>query len=70
MNSEGLYLAAVGLLYGLGALCMKNTHPYSGSRKEKFESKQERRLIGTILLVTATLLLGVALLTQYLMSKN
>ena len=70
MNAKIAYLVLVGLLYVLGALFMKNTHPYAGSGREPFESKQQRRIIGTILLVTATLLLGVGGLTQYLISKN
>jgi hypothetical protein len=69
MDPKLLCLAALGL-YCLGALCLRNTHPYSWSRGEKFESKQKRRLAGTLLLVAATLVLGVAGLTQVLISKN
>jgi len=70
MNIKLLCLAAAGL-YVLAALFMRNTHPYSaGARGEKFESKQKRRRTGTFLIVIATLLLGVAGLTQYLLNKD
>jgi hypothetical protein len=61
---------AAAVLYVMGSLFMRNTHPYAGSRRETFESKQARRRIGTTLIVSATLLLGIAGLTQLLISKN
>lgn len=69
MDAKLLFFAAIGF-YILGALFMRNTHPYSGSHHEPFESKQQRRLIGMILVSLASLLLGVGLLYQYLISKN
>ena len=67
MDPKTAYLLiAAFVLYVLSALFMRHTHPYAGSRKEKFESKQVRRRIGLILLGAATLLVGVAILAQYL----
>jgi phage shock protein PspC (stress-responsive transcriptional regulator) len=69
MDIKVLLFVAV-VLYILSALCMRNTHPYAGSRGEKFESKQERRRVGTVLWVVATLLVGVAILAQLLITKG
>jgi len=69
MDTKLLVLLAIGL-YGLGALFMKNTHPYSSPRTETFERKQQRKRIGMTLLALASLILGIAGLSQYLISKN
>jgi hypothetical protein len=69
MHTTLMYLGSA-LLFCLGALFMRNTHPYAGSRGERFESKQKRKLVGTILYCGAALLLGVALLAQYLIGKG
>jgi hypothetical protein len=63
-------LIAAAVLYILSSLFMRNTHPYAGSKGENFESKQERRRIGTVLWVVATLLVGVAILAQLLITKG
>jgi hypothetical protein len=70
METKYLFLVAIAVLYGLGALLFKGTHPYAGSQRETFDSKQQRRRIGTVLVVSATLLAGVAVLTQFLISRD
>ena len=70
MDTKQIFLGAVVLLYVVGVLFMRNTHPYRGSRSEPFEAKQKRRRIGVFLISFATLLLGIGGLIQILVSKN
>jgi uncharacterized membrane protein len=69
MDTEHIIIAAA-VLFVLSALFMRNTHPYSGSREEKFESKMVRRRIGIFLLVLAMALVGIAILTLMLISRG
>ncbi len=68
-NTEYLLIGAF-VLFVLSMLFMRHTHPYAGSRHENFESKQLRRRIGLVLLGAATLLVGVAILAQYLIMRG
>jgi hypothetical protein len=72
MDAVNLTLVGLGavVLYALGALCMRNTHPYSGSRKEPFEKKKRRRTIGIVLVVAGALLTGILLLMLVLLIGN
>jgi hypothetical protein len=60
---------AIVLLFAMGALFMKNTHPYR-SPEEPFESKQRRRRIGLFLIGSSIFVLGIAILIQILVSRN
>jgi hypothetical protein len=62
--------AAAAVAFVLSALFMRNTHPYSGRRDEKFESKQVRRRIGIFLLVLAFALVAIAILAFSLITKG
>jgi hypothetical protein len=71
MNStQEIVLGVVAVLYLIGVLFMRNTHPYRGSRSEPFEAKQKRRRIGVFFVSTATLILGIGGLIQILITKN
>jgi hypothetical protein len=69
MHFKLLYITAA-VLFGIGTLFMRNTHPYRGTRGEKFESKQVRKRIGTVLFVAAAFMLGLAGMTQFMLSKD
>jgi nitrogen fixation/metabolism regulation signal transduction histidine kinase len=69
MNTEFIIIAAA-VLFILSALFMRNTHPYSGSREERFESKMVRRRIGIFLLVLALGLVGISILTYMLINRE
>jgi hypothetical protein len=69
-DPKTLLFVGSAVLFGLGSLFMKNTHPYSGPKYEPFESKQKRRRIGTVLYVLASLVLGIAVLVHILVSKG
>jgi hypothetical protein len=68
-NAEYMLIAAA-VLFVLSVLFMRHTHPYAGSRSEKFERKQLRRRIGLVLLVASALLVSVAFLAQYLIVRG
>jgi hypothetical protein len=63
-------LSAAGVLFVACVLFMRNTHPFSGSRSEKFESKQLRRRIGIICLILSAALVTIAILAYGLISKG
>ena len=70
MPHKYFIVAAIVILYAIGALFMRNTHPYRGSRHEPFEKKQLRRRIGTFFLSAATILLGLLGMVQFMISKS
>jgi hypothetical protein len=70
LDPKTLLFVASAVLFGVGSLFMKNTHPYSGPKYEPFESKQQRRRIGTVLYVLASLMFGIAVLVHILISKG
>ena len=61
------YLGAAAL-FGLGALCIRKTSPYSKVGGTTYERRRTRRVIGEILLIAGALLLGLGLLSQFFSS--
>jgi hypothetical protein len=61
------YLGAVGL-FGLGALLLRKTSPYSRVGGIRYERKRTRKIVGAILLIAAALLLGLGLLNEFFSS--
>jgi len=59
-----LYLGALAL-YVLGALMLYRTTPYSRLGGAQLERRKKRKMIGMICLIAATLLLGIAILSQF-----
>jgi O-antigen/teichoic acid export membrane protein len=63
------YLGALGL-FGLGALLIRKTSPYTRKGGIKFERRMKRRTLGAVLLMAGALLLGLAVLTQFFSSHH
>lgn len=61
------YLGALGL-FGLGALLLRKTSPYTRKGGAKFERRMKRRTLGEIFLIAGALLFGLAVLTQFFSS--
>jgi hypothetical protein len=68
MNSTMFYLGAAGL-FGLSVILRKGTEPYAECGAQAYEKRRIRRLIGTILLLTAVICLGIAILIQFVSSE-
>ena len=68
MNSVIFYLGALAL-FGLFTIFNKKTSPWSRSGGIKYVKKRKRKLIGKILLIIATLSLGLGVLTQFFSSN-
>ena len=62
-----LYVGAVGL-FVVGALCIRHTSPFSRAGGTNYERKKQRKIVGEILLIAATLLLGLAMLSEFISS--
>jgi hypothetical protein len=69
MDPKHLFIIS-GVLFVLSVLFMRNTHPYSGRRSEKFESKQLRRRIGIVCLVLSIASVAIGVLTHMLISRG
>jgi hypothetical protein len=68
MNTIMFYLGALAL-FGLSTVLIGETSPYSRSVGPTFERKRKRRLVGQIVLVMATLSLGIGVLAQFVSSN-
>jgi O-antigen/teichoic acid export membrane protein len=64
MTAIFFYILSV-VLFGLGALLMRKTSPYSRTGGIKYERKMRRKTIGVILLLAALLAFGLAVLCQF-----
>jgi hypothetical protein len=64
MNAVIFYCAG-GTMFAVGSLMMRNTERYHSEGGSSFERMQTRRLLGIIVLIAATMLLGLGLLTQF-----
>jgi hypothetical protein len=64
MNEMGFYLAAV-VMMGLGAFLVMNTSPYSRMGGAKYERRRRRRDFGVLLMILATIVLGVGLISHF-----
>lgn len=64
MFTVKLYFWAL-VLYGLGALLGYHTSPFSRIGGAKLERRKKRKVAGMICLIAATLLLGIAILSQF-----
>jgi hypothetical protein len=68
MNTMAFYLGALAL-GGFSVILIRSASPYSLSGCSVYERKRNRRLIGVILLVVATLFLGIGGLAQFVSSN-
>jgi hypothetical protein len=59
------YLGSLGL-FVLGGLLIRKTSPYSRSGGTKYERRRRRKIAGEILLIAGALLLGLAILSQFI----
>ena len=62
------YLGALGL-FVLGSLLLRNTSPYSRVGGVTYDKRRKRRSIGVILLFAGAILLGIAVLRQFVSSN-
>jgi hypothetical protein len=69
MNVIVCYVGAVGL-YGMGALCLRHTSPYSRAGGDHYLRRDRRRLIAMVMLVAATLCLATGLMIQAVESSR
>jgi hypothetical protein len=67
MNSITIYLGAFGL-FGLGSLLIRNTSPYSRLSSTEYARRRKRKILGEMLLIVGALLLGLAMLAQFVSS--
>ncbi len=64
MSTFLLYIGSA-VSFGLGALLMRKTSPFSRVGGTKFERRMKRKILGEILMVAAFLLLGLGLASQF-----
>ena len=64
MNPIHLYCAGA-TLYALGSLMLRNTEKYRSDGGSSFERMQTRRTLGFIVLIAATMVVGMGLLAQF-----
>lgn len=57
------YLGAL-VFCGLGALCLRNTSPYSRAGGDQFVKRGKRKMLGYLLFVVAFFSLGMAVIAQ------
>ena len=63
MNAMMFYLGAGGL-FGTGVLCFRHSSLYIRAGGVKYERRKQRRLMGQILFILATIFFLLALVTQ------
>ena len=64
MNIMMFYLGALAL-FGLSAILIRDTSPFSRMGCATYERKRRRWLMGVILLIMATLALGIGMLAHF-----
>jgi len=62
MMTEIVFFLGALIFGGLGALCLKNTSPYTRAGGEKFEKRGKRKLLAYLFFVIAGMSLIVAII--------
>jgi putative flippase GtrA len=62
------FYCGAGMLFGFSVILIRGTSPYSLSDYFTYETKRKLRLVGMLLLVMATLSLGIGVVIQFFSS--